>query len=155
MPLGSSLDVVEKEMIMRTIEFTAGNKTRAAEILGVSAKLYTTSWNNTEALAECPISFRFGFSMVMMTGEFVTCIRYKLPVKLVLENNANMDEMRHSSSSRSMSPGWRGRCSFAPDYRRMLARPSSSISDPPCQASDYHNELGGLNRLGNVHLIAR
>src|ERR1700722_10241111 len=38
MLLGSSLDVVEKEMIMRTIEFTAGNKARAAKTLGVSAK---------------------------------------------------------------------------------------------------------------------
>lgn len=45
MPLGSSLDVVEKEMIMRTIEFTAGNKTRAAEMLGVSAK---TLYNKLE-----------------------------------------------------------------------------------------------------------
>ena len=45
MPLGSSLDVVEKEMIMRTIEFTAGNKTRAAEILGISAK---TLYNKLE-----------------------------------------------------------------------------------------------------------
>jgi DNA-binding NtrC family response regulator len=45
MPLGSSLDVVEKEMIMRTIEFTAGNKTRAAEVLGISAK---TLYNKLE-----------------------------------------------------------------------------------------------------------
>jgi DNA-binding NtrC family response regulator len=44
-PLGSSLDDVEKEMISRTIEFTAGNKTRAAEILGVSAK---TLYNKLE-----------------------------------------------------------------------------------------------------------
>ncbi|MGH7924966.1 MAG: sigma-54-dependent transcriptional regulator, partial [Candidatus Binatus sp.] len=36
--LGSSLQEVEKELISRTIEFTGGNKTRAAEILGVSAK---------------------------------------------------------------------------------------------------------------------
>ena len=35
-------------MISRTIEFTGGNKTRAAEILGVSAKtLYTTSSNGS------------------------------------------------------------------------------------------------------------
>jgi two-component system, NtrC family, response regulator HydG len=38
MPLGSSLEEVEKEMILRTIEFTGGNKTRAAETLGVSLK---------------------------------------------------------------------------------------------------------------------
>jgi two-component system, NtrC family, response regulator HydG len=44
-PLGTSLDDVEKEMISRTIEFTAGNKTRAAEILGVSAK---TLYNKLE-----------------------------------------------------------------------------------------------------------
>ena len=29
------------------------------------------------------------------------------------------------------------------------------LLNPPCQAGDYHNELGGLNRLGKVHLIAR
>ena len=37
-PLGSSLEAVEKEMILRTIEFTRGNKTRAAATLGVSVK---------------------------------------------------------------------------------------------------------------------
>ena len=47
-PLGSSLEDVEKEMISRTIEFTAGNKTRAAEILGVSAK---TLYNKLERFA--------------------------------------------------------------------------------------------------------
>ncbi|MHB8383518.1 MAG: sigma-54-dependent transcriptional regulator [Candidatus Binataceae bacterium] len=36
--LGSSLDEVEREIISRTIEFTGGNKTRAAQVLGVSAK---------------------------------------------------------------------------------------------------------------------
>jgi DNA-binding NtrC family response regulator len=36
--LGSSLEEVEKELISKTIDFTGGNKTRAAEILGVSAK---------------------------------------------------------------------------------------------------------------------
>jgi two-component system response regulator HydG len=45
MPLGSSLHDVEKEMIIRTIEFTGGNKTRAAEILGVSSK---TLYNKLE-----------------------------------------------------------------------------------------------------------
>jgi DNA-binding NtrC family response regulator len=38
MPLGSSLEAVEKEMILRTIEFSGGNKTRAAATLGVSVK---------------------------------------------------------------------------------------------------------------------
>jgi len=36
--LGSSLDEAEKEIILRTIEFAGGNKSRAAEILRVSAK---------------------------------------------------------------------------------------------------------------------
>jgi len=47
--LGSSLDDVEKEMILRTIEFAGGNKTRAAEILGVSAK---TLYNKLERFAQ-------------------------------------------------------------------------------------------------------
>jgi DNA-binding NtrC family response regulator len=38
MALGSSLEEIEKETILRTIEFTGGNKTRAAETLGVSLK---------------------------------------------------------------------------------------------------------------------
>jgi two-component system response regulator HydG len=36
--LGTSLDDVERELITRTIEFFGGNKSRAAEILGVSLK---------------------------------------------------------------------------------------------------------------------
>jgi DNA-binding NtrC family response regulator len=47
-PLGTSIDDVEKQMISRTIEFTSGNKTRAAEILGVSAK---TLYNKLERFA--------------------------------------------------------------------------------------------------------
>ena len=47
--LGSSLDEIEKEVISRTIEFTGGNKTRAAEVLGVSAK---TLYNKLERYAE-------------------------------------------------------------------------------------------------------
>jgi DNA-binding NtrC family response regulator len=43
--LGSTLDDMEKELIFRTIEFTGGNKTRAAEVLGVSAK---TLYNKLE-----------------------------------------------------------------------------------------------------------
>lgn len=43
--LGSSLDDMEKEIILRTIEFAGGNKTRAAQILGVSAK---TLYNKLE-----------------------------------------------------------------------------------------------------------
>ncbi len=37
-PVGSSLDEVERELIGRTIEFTAGNKTRAAQMLGVGVR---------------------------------------------------------------------------------------------------------------------
>jgi DNA-binding NtrC family response regulator len=43
--LGTSLDDVERELISRTIEFTGGNKTRAASLLGVSAK---TLYNRLE-----------------------------------------------------------------------------------------------------------
>ena len=47
--VGASLDEVEKEMISRTIEFTGGNKTRAADILGVSAK---TLYNKLERFSQ-------------------------------------------------------------------------------------------------------
>jgi DNA-binding NtrC family response regulator len=43
--LGSALDDVERELIVKTIEFTGGNKTRAAEVLGVSLK---TLYNRLE-----------------------------------------------------------------------------------------------------------
>jgi DNA-binding NtrC family response regulator len=43
--LGMSLDDVERELIMRTIEFTGGNKSRAAEVLGISLK---TLYNRLE-----------------------------------------------------------------------------------------------------------
>jgi DNA-binding NtrC family response regulator len=43
--LGMSLDDVERELIMRTIEFTSGNKSRAAEVLGISLK---TLYNRLE-----------------------------------------------------------------------------------------------------------
>jgi DNA-binding NtrC family response regulator len=43
--LGVSLDQAERELIMRTIDFTGGNKSRAAEILGVSLK---TLYNRLE-----------------------------------------------------------------------------------------------------------
>jgi two-component system, NtrC family, response regulator HydG len=52
MPLGSSLEAVEKEMILRTIEFTRGNKTHAAETLGVSVR---TLYNKLD-------QYRLGFS---------------------------------------------------------------------------------------------
>ena len=43
--MGSSLDDIERTLIYRTIEFAGGNKTRAAEILGVSIK---TLYNRLE-----------------------------------------------------------------------------------------------------------
>ncbi len=36
--IGSSLSEVEKELLRRTIEYAGGNKTKAAEILGISPK---------------------------------------------------------------------------------------------------------------------
>ncbi len=47
--LGSSLDEIEREVIARTIEFTGGNKTRAAQVLGVSAK---TLYNKLDRYAQ-------------------------------------------------------------------------------------------------------
>ncbi|MGH7906686.1 MAG: sigma-54 interaction domain-containing protein, partial [Candidatus Binataceae bacterium] len=43
--LGASLDEVERELIRRTLDFTAGNKARAAELLGISLK---TLYNRLE-----------------------------------------------------------------------------------------------------------
>jgi len=43
--VGSTLEEMEKELIARTIEFSDGNKTRAAQILGVSTK---TLYNKLE-----------------------------------------------------------------------------------------------------------
>ena len=43
--LGASLDELERELIRRTIEFAGGNKSRAADILGVSLK---TLYNRLE-----------------------------------------------------------------------------------------------------------
>ena len=45
MRLGSTLEEMERELILRTIEFANGNKTRAAQVLGVSAK---TLYNKLE-----------------------------------------------------------------------------------------------------------
>jgi DNA-binding NtrC family response regulator len=47
--MGSSLDDVERELIIRTIEYAGGNKTRAAEILGVAPK---TLYNRLERYEE-------------------------------------------------------------------------------------------------------
>jgi DNA-binding NtrC family response regulator len=43
--LGTSLDEIEREVIIRTIDYAGGNKSRAAEILGVSLK---TLYNRLE-----------------------------------------------------------------------------------------------------------
>lgn len=49
LPVGSTLEQMEKELITRTIEFTGGNKTRAAQVLGVSPK---TLYNKLERYGE-------------------------------------------------------------------------------------------------------
>jgi DNA-binding NtrC family response regulator len=36
--IGESLDEVEREFIFKTLDFTNGNKVRAAQILGISLK---------------------------------------------------------------------------------------------------------------------
>ncbi|MEO6966667.1 MAG: helix-turn-helix domain-containing protein, partial [Acidobacteriaceae bacterium] len=38
MPVGTTVDEAEKRLILRTLESTGNNKTRAAEILGISLK---------------------------------------------------------------------------------------------------------------------
>ncbi|HET9088297.1 MAG TPA: sigma-54 dependent transcriptional regulator [Acidobacteriaceae bacterium] len=38
MPVGTTVDEAEKRLIVRTLEFTGNNKTRAADILGISLK---------------------------------------------------------------------------------------------------------------------
>jgi len=43
--MGDSLDEVEREFILKTLDFTHGNKVRAADILGVSLK---TLYNRLE-----------------------------------------------------------------------------------------------------------
>jgi len=43
--LGASLDEVERNLIKRTVAFAGGNKSRAAEILGISLK---TLYNRLE-----------------------------------------------------------------------------------------------------------
>jgi DNA-binding NtrC family response regulator len=38
LPIGTTVEDAEKELILRTLKQTGGNKTRAAEILGISLK---------------------------------------------------------------------------------------------------------------------
>ena len=37
-PIGTTVEEAEKGLILRTLEYTKNNKTRAAEILGISLK---------------------------------------------------------------------------------------------------------------------
>ena len=46
--LGTSLDDIERELISRTLEFVGGNKTHAAQVLGISPK---TLYNRLERYA--------------------------------------------------------------------------------------------------------
>jgi hypothetical protein len=88
----------------------------------------------------------------MLMAEFATCVKYKRPDKFVVENNAKMDEMQRFVGIDV------ARMALVVVHRARLqnaVRGLPFLLNPPCQASDYHNELGGLNRLGKVHLIAR
>jgi DNA-binding NtrC family response regulator len=38
LPVGTTVEDAERELILRTLKQTGGNKTRAAEILGISLK---------------------------------------------------------------------------------------------------------------------
>jgi transcriptional regulator with PAS, ATPase and Fis domain len=65
-PVGSSLDEVERELIGRTIEFTAGNKTRAAQMLGVGVR---TLYRRLERYAgDEPVSRRNAASIAGRDG---------------------------------------------------------------------------------------
>ena len=64
-----------------------------------------------------------------------------------------MDEMQRFVGIDVAKDG-AGRCSSRRATKDAV-RGLPLLLNPPCQASDYHNELGGLNRLGKVHLIAR
>jgi len=48
-PLGTPLDVIERQMILRTLDKTGNNKTRAAEFLGVSLKTLHNKINSYRA----------------------------------------------------------------------------------------------------------
>ena len=45
LPVGSTIEEMEKELLVRTLEYTAGNRRRAAEILGISRR---TLYNKIE-----------------------------------------------------------------------------------------------------------
>jgi transcriptional regulator with PAS, ATPase and Fis domain len=46
LPVGTTVDEAEKRLILRTLEFTGNNKTRAAEILGISLKTLHNKLNS-------------------------------------------------------------------------------------------------------------
>ena len=52
LPVGSTVDQVEKALIRMTLEHTRNNKTRAAEILGISSKTLFTRLKEDEELAK-------------------------------------------------------------------------------------------------------
>jgi DNA-binding NtrC family response regulator len=49
LPVGTTVDEAEKRLIHRTLEFTENNKTRAAEILGISLKTLHNKLNSYDA----------------------------------------------------------------------------------------------------------
>jgi len=51
-PVGSTVEEVEKRLIHKTLEFTNNNKTRAAEILGISLKTLHNKLNLYDAAAQ-------------------------------------------------------------------------------------------------------
>jgi DNA-binding NtrC family response regulator len=48
LPVGSTVEAVEKALIRMTLEHTTNNKTRAAEILGISSKTLFTRLKEDE-----------------------------------------------------------------------------------------------------------
>jgi len=51
-PVGSTVSETEKRLIHKTLEFTDNNKTKAAEILGISLKTLHNKLNLYDAEAE-------------------------------------------------------------------------------------------------------
>jgi DNA-binding NtrC family response regulator len=54
LPVGSTVEQVEKALIRMTLDHTRNNKTRAAEILGISSKTLFTRLKEDEELAKAP-----------------------------------------------------------------------------------------------------
>ncbi len=49
LPVGTNLEEAERQLILRTLAHTGNNKTRAAEILGVSLKILHNKLNKYNA----------------------------------------------------------------------------------------------------------